>query len=73
MFKDNKKDTNKSKVNCCSTLVGFEHRYTLFECFYGRFLNVRYGIGSISMPITPHIHNGQPHHCNYLQWHDWPL
>ena len=50
MFKDNKKDTSKSKVNCCSTLVGFEHRYTLFECFYGRLLNVRYGIGSADNP-----------------------
>ena len=56
------KITTKTKVNCCSTLDRFEQTLHLVWVFlwpfYKKQVNVRYGIGSISMQIASHIHNG---------------
>ena len=55
------KITTKTKVNCCSTLDRFEQTLHLVWVFlwpfYKKQVNVRYGIGSISMQIASHIHN----------------
>ena len=55
------------KVNCCSTLDRFEqilHLVWVFLWpFYKKQVNVQYGIGSISMPISSYIHNAaHPRH-----------
>ena len=59
------KITTKTKVNCCSTLDRFEqilHLVWVFLWpFYKKQVNVRYGIGSISMQIASHIHNAANH------------
>ena len=57
----------KMKVNCCSTLDRFEqilHLVWVFLWpFYKKQVNVQYGIGSISMPISSYIHNAaHPRH-----------
>ena len=61
VFKVNKKDTSKTKVNCCSTLVGLEQTlhlvWVLSWSFFEKQVNVQCGIGSISMLISSHIHN----------------
>ena len=61
MFKVNKKDTNKTKVNCCSTLTRFEQTLHLVRVllwsFFKKQVSVQCGIGSISMLISSHIHN----------------
>ena len=55
------KITSKTKVNSCSTLDRFEKTLHLVWVFlwpfYKKRVNVRYGIGSVSMPIASHIHN----------------
>ena len=57
--------TAKTKVNCCSTLDGFEqflHLVWVFLwSFYKKQINVHYGIGSISMPVASHIYNAANH------------
>ena len=59
------KITTKTKVNCCSTLDRFEQTLHLVWVFlwpfYKKQVNVRYGIGSISMQIASHIHNAANH------------
>ena len=59
------KITTKAKVNCCSTLDRFEQTLHLVWVFlwpfYKKQVNVRYGIGSISMQIASHIHNAANH------------
>ena len=59
------KITTKTKVNCCSTLDRFEQTLHLVWVFlwpfYKKQVNVRYGIGSISMQIASHIHNASNH------------
>ena len=61
LFKFNKKDASKMKVNCYSTrcYVGtnFIPSVSGFTAFSEKQLNVQYGIGSISMLISSHIHN----------------
>ena len=61
VFKVNKKDTSKTKVNCCRTLVRFEQTLhlvcVLLWPFFEKQVNVQCGIGSISMLIFSHIHN----------------
>ena len=61
MFKVNKKDTSKTKVNCCSTLVRFEQTlrlvWVLLWPFFEKQVNFQCRIGSISMLISPHIYN----------------
>ena len=65
MFKVNEKDTSKTRVNCCSTLVRFEQNLHLARVFLWSFsakqVNVRCGIGSFLMSITSHIHNADNH------------
>ena len=57
--------TAKTKVNCCSTLDGFEqflHLVWVFLwSFYKKQINVHYGIGSISMPVASLIYNAANH------------
>ena len=59
------KITIKTKVDCCSTLDRFEQTLHLVWVFlwpfYKKQVNVRYGIGSISMQIASHIHNAANH------------
>ena len=59
------KITVKTKVNCCSTLNRFGQTLHLVWVFlwpfYKKEINVRYGIGSISMQIASHIHNAANH------------
>ena len=59
------KITTKTKVNCCSTRNRFEQTlhlvWVFLWLFYKKQVNVRYGFGSISMPITSHIHNAANH------------
>ena len=59
VFKGNKKDTSKARVNCCSALVKFEQTLHLFVVllwmFFGKQVNIPCGIGSIL------IHNGANH------------
>ena len=59
------KITVKTKVNCCSTLNRFGQTLHLVWVFlwpfYKKEINVRYGIGSISMQIASHIHNAVNH------------
>ena len=59
------KVTTKTKVNCCITLDRFEQTLHLVWVFlwpfYKKQVNVRYGIGSISMEIASHIHNAANH------------
>ena len=66
MFKVNKKDTSKTTVSCCSTLVRLEETlhlvWMLLRLFFEKQVNVCCGIGSISMSITLHIHNAAKHH-----------
>ena len=61
MFKVNKKDTSKTKFDCCSTLVRFEQTlhgaWVLLWPFFEKQVNVQCGIGSIAMLISSHIHN----------------
>ena len=61
MFKVNKKDTSKTKVNCCSTLVRLEQTlhlvWVLLRPFSEKQVNAQCGIGIISMLISSHIHN----------------
>ena len=61
VFKVNKRDTSKTNVNCCSTLVRFEQTlhlvWVLLWPFFEKQVNARCGIGSISMPISLHILN----------------
>ena len=61
VFKVNKKDTSKTRVNCCSTLVRLEQTLRLARVllwpFFEKQVNIRCGIGSILMSITSHIHN----------------
>ena len=65
VFKVNKKDTSKTRVNCCSTLVRFEQTFhlvwVLLWLFFKKQINVRCGTGSILMSITSHIHNAANH------------
>ena len=55
------KITTKTKVNCCSTLDRFEQTLHLVWVFlwpfYKKQVNIRNGIGSISMQVASHIHN----------------
>ena len=59
------KVTTKTNINCCSTFNRFEQTLHLFWVFFWPFyktqVNVQCGIGSISMPITSHIHNAVDH------------
>ena len=61
MFKVNKKDTSKAKVNCCSTRVRFQQTlqlvWVLLWPFFEKQVNVQCGIDSISSLIPSHIHN----------------
>ena len=65
VFKVYKKDTSKTRVNCCSTLVRFEQTlhlvWVLLWPFFEKQANVRCGIGSILMSITSDIHNAANH------------
>ena len=71
MFKVNKKDTSKTTVSCCSTLVRIEQTlhlvWVLLRLFFEKQVNVCCGIGSILMSITLHIHNAAKQHsiANY--------
>ena len=57
----NKKDTSKTKVNCCSTLCWVWTNVTpclsAFMIVFEKQVNTQCGIGSISMLISSHIHN----------------
>ena len=59
MFKVNKKDTSKTKFNCCSTLyyvwTNFTPCLSAFMAVFQKQVNVQSGIGSISMLISWHI------------------
>ena len=61
VFMGNKKDTSKTRVNCCSTLVRFEQTlhlvWVLLWPICEKQINVCCGIGSVSMSITSHIYN----------------
>ena len=60
VFKVNKKDTSKAKVNCCSTLyvrTNFTPCLSVFMAVSEKQVNVQYGICSISILISSHIHN----------------
>ena len=61
MFKVNKKDISKTKVNCCNTLVRFEQTlhlvWVLLWPFFEKQVNVQCGIGRTSMLISSHIHD----------------
>ena len=61
VFKVIKKDTSKTKVNYCSTLVRFEQTWhlvgVLLWLFFEKQVNVLWGIGSISMLTSSNIHN----------------
>ena len=65
VFKVYKKDTSKTRVNCCSTLVRFEQTlhlvWVLLWPFFEKKADVRCGIGSILMSITSGIHNAANH------------
>ena len=66
VFKVNKKDTSKTRVSCCSTIVRFDQTlhlvWVLLWPFLEKHVNVRCGIGSNLMSITSHIHN-EPNHA----------
>ena len=57
----NKKDTSKTKVNCCSTLcwvwTNFTPCLSAFMIVFEKQVNAQWGIGSISMLISSHIHH----------------
>ena len=54
VFKVNKKDTNKKKVNCCSNFTPcFSASMAVFE----KQVNFQCGIGSISILVVSHNHN----------------
>ena len=59
------KNNYQDEVNCCSTLDRFEQTLHLVWVFvwpfYKKQINVRYGIGSISMQIASHINNATNH------------
>ena len=65
MFKVNKKDTSKTRANCCSSLVRFEQTlhlaWVLLWSFFEKQVNVCCAIGNILMSITSHIHNAANH------------
>ena len=65
VFKVYKKDTSKTRVNCCSTLVRFEQTlhlvWVLLWPFFEKQAIVRCCIGSILMSITSDIHNAANH------------
>ena len=66
MFKVNKKDTSKTTVSFCSTLVRIEQTLHLVWVFlrllFEKQVNACCGIGSILMLITFHIHNAAKQH-----------
>ena len=72
MFQVNKKDTSKTKVNCCSTLVRFEQTlhlaWVLLWPFIKKQVNVHCGIGGFSMLITSHIRNVANHAIAKNSW-----
>ena len=65
VFKVYKKDTSKTRVNCCNAFVRFEQTlhlvWVLLWLFFEKQANVRCGIGSILMSITSDIHNAANH------------
>ena len=75
VFKVNKKDTSKTKVNCCSTLVRFEQTLhlvcVLLWSFLEKEVNVQCGIGSISMLIFSHIHNAANRAIAKTSWQSY--
>ena len=60
----NKKDTRKTKVNCCSTLGRFEQTvhlvWVLLWPFFEKQVNVQSGSGNISMLISSHMEPTAP-------------
>ena len=75
VFKVNKKDTSKTKVNCCRTLVRFEQTLhlvcVLLWPFFEKQVNVQCGIGSISMLIFSHIHNAANRAIAKTSWQSY--
>ena len=65
VFKVYKKDTSKTRVNCCNAFVRFEQTlhlvWVLLWPFFEKQANVRCGIGSILMSITSDIQNAANH------------
>ena len=64
MVKVNKEDTRKYTRNSIFVvhLIGLNKLQILFEAVFRKQVNFRCGIGSVSMPISSHIHNA----ANYL-------
>ena len=65
VFKVYKKDTSKTRVNCCNAFVRFEQTlhlvWVLLWPFFEKQAIVRCCIGSILMSITSDIHNAANH------------
>ena len=75
VFKVNKKDISKTKVNCCRTLVRFEQTlhlvWVVLWPLFEKQVNVQCGSGSISRLISTHIHNAANRAITKNSWQNY--